>query len=118
MKKHTLKKLGGGFTVGIINGMFGAGGGIIAVPLLRKFGMNDKESHASSVAVILPLSVFSAVLYILDGRVKLSEGLPYVLPGLIGAVLGTLFLSKISPKWLHAIFGALIIYAGIRLMTK
>ncbi len=118
MKKETLKKAVGGVFIGFVNGLFGAGGGILAVPVLRGQGMEDKEAHASSVAVILPISLFSLTLYLFDGRVGFSEGLPYILWGLIGAFIGTKLLSKISGVWLHRVFGLLIIWAGMRFIMK
>lgn len=118
MKRNTLKKCGGGFLVGAVNGLFGAGGGIVAVPMLRKFGVSDKSAHASSVALIFPLSVVSFLLYLFDGRVAFSDGLPYLLPGVGGAVLGTVLLSKIPAKWLHRVFGCFVIFAGVRMMLK
>lgn len=114
----TVKKLLGGILIGILNGMFGAGGGIVAVPLLRSGGIDDKSAHASSIAVILPISLVSLILYLWQGRVGISDGAPYLIWGVLGAVIGTFILSKISRKWLHRTFGALIIYAGVRLLLK
>ena len=65
--KNKIITLTFGFLIGIINGLLGAGGGMIAVPALKKLGMEQKDAHRNAVAVILPLSVLSAVLYILRG---------------------------------------------------
>ena len=108
----------GGFLMGLANSVFGAGGGIIAVPLLEKSGLSKREAHANAVAVILPVSVLSAVLYLIKGTVRLSDASPYILTGIAGAVLGTVILKKISPLLLKRIFGIFIIYAGVRLLTK
>ena len=118
MQKPTVKKLLGGVIIGIVNGLFGAGGGILAVPILGKSGMDDKTSHASSVAVILPISVFTLLLYLLNGRVEIGEGLVYIPWGILGAVAGTTLLSKISSVWLRRLFGLLIIFAGVRFLTR
>ena len=60
MKKITGKwgraALTGGLC-GVLNGLFGAGGGIAAVPLLKAGGLEQKKAHATSLAVILPLAV-------------------------------------------------------------
>ncbi len=116
--KERLKNIGGGVIIGIINGLLGAGGGMLAVPLLKSSGIEQKEAHATSIAVILPLSVISAATYLLKGSVTLSDSVPYLLPGAIGAVLGAVLLGKISDKWLRRVFGIFMIWAGIRLLTR
>lgn len=118
MAKNTARKLLGGLLIGLINGLFGAGGGIVAVPVLKKCCIYDKAAHAASVAVILPVSFFTLILYLLKGRLNLAAGLPYLLPGLLGAYLGTRLLQKISVLWLRRVFGLLIIFAGARFFFK
>ncbi len=108
----------GGFLIGIINGVFGAGGGIIAVEVLKAKGLSQKSAHSNAVAVCLPISALSAALYILNDRVKVADAAPYILWGLIGAVIGTFILKKISPTMLKKIFALFIIYAGVRLLIR
>ncbi|MEE0898710.1 MAG: sulfite exporter TauE/SafE family protein [Acutalibacteraceae bacterium] len=107
-----------GILIGAVNGLFGAGGGIITVPILRKAGLEAKQSHANAVAVILPVSILSGVLYLVNGKVQFSDVSPYILWGLIGSVLGTFVLKKISPLWLKRIFGIFVIYAGVRMILR
>ena len=107
-----------GFFIGIINGLLGAGGGMIAVPALKKLGMDQKDAHRNAVAVILPLSILSAALYLFRGDVSITDTLIFIPGGLIGAGVGTLLLKKISPKWLAAIFGAFMVYSGVRLFFR
>lgn len=118
MKKWNLRKVLGGIFIGVANGLFGAGGGILAVPILRSQGMDDRSAHASSVAVILPVSLFTLTLYLLDGRLNFSEGLPYIIPGIIGGFIGTKMLARVSGVWLHRAFGLLIIFAGMRFIMR
>lgn len=107
-----------GFAIGIVNGLLGAGGGMIAVPLLKKIGLEQKSAHANAIAVILPISILSAFLYLYKDYVNLSDAIPFIPTGILGALLGTYFLRKISPLWLKRIFGAFMIYAGVRLLIK
>ena len=109
---------GAGVAVGVINGMFGAGGGMLAVPLLKRVGLTQREAHANAVAVILPVSVLTAVFYLARGNVNISDSLPFIPTGLIGAYLATLIIKRISPVWLKRIFGGFMIYAGVRLLLK
>lgn len=118
MKKFgfSAKRLLLGAIIGTFNGLFGAGGGILCVPVLIKEGFDRKTAHKNTVAVILPITVASAVLYIIFGRVTIAEGLKYVPGGIIGSFIGTYIMSKIKPKWIRRIFGGFMVWAGWRLM--
>ena len=105
----------GGFAVGLLNGFFGAGGGVLAVPMLKKIGFTEKEAHAGAIGVMLPLSILSAWLYISQGDIKIAQALPFLPGGIIGAVAGALFLKNINSRLLRGFFGALMIYAGVRM---
>ena len=107
-----------GLLVGAVNGMFGAGGGMLAVPFLKKMGLEQKSAHENAVAVILPITVLSAALYVLKDYVSLKASLPYIPTGLLGSVLGTVAIKKISPMWLKRVFGMFMVYAGVRLLLK
>ena len=107
-----------GLSVGIVNGLFGAGGGMLAVPVLKKSGLSQKEAHSNAIAVILPISILSTFLYLYKDYVHFSQALPYIPAGLLGAVIGTYLLKKISPLWLKRIFGLFMVYAGVRLLLK
>ena len=118
MKKEKLLRSLSGLLIGFVNGFLGTGGGIIAVPLLKRTGLSQKESHINAVAVILPVCIVSATLYIMRGDVTFSKAAIYIPTGIIGALAGTYIIKKISVVWLKRIFGLLIIYAGVRLLMK
>ncbi|MBQ3053097.1 MAG: sulfite exporter TauE/SafE family protein [Clostridia bacterium] len=107
-----------GLVIGFANGLLGTGGGILTVPFLKKCGMEQKAAHTNAVAVILPITVLSGALYLVKGHVTVADAIPFIPSGLIGAVIGTFIIKKISPLWLKRIFGVFIIYAGIRLLLK
>ncbi len=119
---------GTGLAVGVLNGMFGAGGGIVAVMLLRLCGRRRRRhdgrsggdqarrAHATSIALIFPLSAFSAWMYVSNGSVKLGDAAPYIPGGILGAALGAALLKIISPKWLKRVFAAFMLYTAYRLM--
>lgn len=113
--KFITRILSGG-AVGAVNGLFGAGGGIVLVPLLMKSGLERKTAHKNAVAVILPITVVSAIGYLTSGHVELLDAVKYIPGGLIGAILGSLLLNKLPQKWLRRIFGAFMVWAGWRLI--
>ncbi len=114
MNKKNLKLALFGFLIGALNGLFGSGGGVLAVPALENSGLDTKKSHASSVAVMLVLSTTSLIIYSIRGSVSLEEGLKLAPFGVAGALIGSLFLKKIKPSTLKRIFGVFLIIAGGR----
>ena len=117
-KKFNLKTAVYGISIGLINGLLGAGGGMLTIPLLKNMGFEQKEAQENAIAVILPISVLSASLYLLRDYVNIADALPYIPTGLIGAVIGTVIIKKISPNLLKKLFGGFMIYAGIRLLLE
>lgn len=107
---------GAGFVIGILNGLLGAGGGMVAVPTLRACGVEGKRSHATSLAVMVPLSLVSAWLYLSAERLELSAALPYLPGGLAGALAGAWLLRRIDTLLLRRVFGVLLIYSAVRLL--
>ena len=104
-----------GLITGLANGLFGSGGGIIAVPMLKKSGITTKESHATSLALTLPLSIVSCFFYIRnsDKRTAIKPHNAYA-----GAIIGGIIMKKIAPKYLKKAFGIILIISGLRLFIK
>ncbi len=107
-----------GLFCGFLNGFFGAGGGTVVVPALSKAGLSEKEAHATSIAVILPVTLVSLIFYLVRGDVHIPDALPFVYSGVVGAVVGAAFLKKISAVWLKRIFGAVILFAAVRMFLR
>ncbi|MCL2857987.1 MAG: sulfite exporter TauE/SafE family protein [Oscillospiraceae bacterium] len=107
-----------GLVVGLLNGFFGAGGGMVGVPMLRALGLETKECHATCIAVILPLSVVSAYLYHRAGAFELRASYIYLPGALAGALVGGWLLPKLDSIWIRRIFGALILFAASRMLLR
>ena len=103
---------------GFINGLLGAGGGMITVPLLKKMGFEQKGAQQNAIAVILPITLLSSAIYLARSYVSITEPLPYIPGGLLGALIGTWLMKKVSNKILRYIFAAFMLYAGARLLLK
>ncbi|MEG0693689.1 MAG: sulfite exporter TauE/SafE family protein [Oscillospiraceae bacterium] len=108
-----------GFFAGILNGFFGAGGGLLVVPMLEASELETKQSHATSIAIILPLSIMSTIMYIINGvKIDISI-LSITIPlGLLGAILGSFLLTKIKSTWLKKIFGVIMIISAVRILLR
>jgi uncharacterized membrane protein YfcA len=107
-----------GAAAGLVNGFFGAGGGMVLVPLLIHLaGLRDRDAFSSAIAVILPLCIVSIVTYALHSSVPFGDALPYLLGGAGGGVLAGLLFQKVPVRALHLGLGALIVFGGVRLIV-
>ena len=104
-----------GALAGVINGAFGAGGGMILIPMLRKFcGIEEKIAFATSVSIILPMSAVSAIIYLWRADVDLLTALPCLVGGTVGGFLGGKLFTNIPTLWLKRIFALFLLYGGVR----
>ncbi len=105
-----------GAAVGAANGLLGGGGGMLCVPLLEKaLGEDVKVSHATTVLVILPVCVASAIVYWSSGRFAIDANLPVIFGVVAGGVLGSALLKIMNGRVTAVIFAALMIMAGVRM---
>lgn len=100
---------------GIVNGLFGAGGGMVLVPLLSLLtAIDEREIFGASIAIILPICVVSILATAAAGTLAWREALPYLIGSAAGGLAAGLWGQKIPTIWLHRGLGALIIWGGIR----
>lgn len=106
-----------GLAVGAVNGLFGAGGGMLAVPVLTfAAGLSEKKAHATAIAVILPLCLVSTVVYAVRGTFDYSVLPPTIAGVLIGGLIGAAALKKLSAPVLNFLFYGLMLFAGVKMM--
>ena len=114
-QKYTLL----GATAGLLNGLLGAGGGVLVVPLLEKMGVPPRKAHAVSLAIMLPISIAGAVSFWLQGVRVPGTLLFSLLPaGFLGALVGSRLLVKIRTVLLRRIFGLFLLASGLRLLLR
>ena len=117
VKYKTLLSVITGAISGFINGLFGGGGGMVVVPMLTKFlKYHSKNSHATAILIILPLSIISGILYCTFGKFNLEVGLPVTIGIVVGGIVGAILLSKLSSKWVMIIFSVAMAVAGGKML--
>lgn len=107
-----------GALTGIANGLFGSGGGIMAVPLLSHAGFDQKKAQATSISITVILSIVSLCVYLFKGSVPLVDSLKYVLFGLLGAAIGSVILKKTKARTLKILFAVMLVISGARMIFK
>lgn len=108
-----------GVGAGIICGLLGTGGGIILVFALKKMqGKNkncesvSRDAFAETIAIILAISVISALIYYKAGNFKISDSFLYLPSAVAGGFVGAILTEKLKINWLSKIFALLVIWAG------
>lgn len=107
-----------GFFSGILNGLFGSGGGLIIIPMLKRKGIDTKKAHATSICIILPISIVSIFFYYINDHINILKSISYIPMGLLGAFVGSIIMKKISNDFLKKIFAIIVIFSSIRLLIK
>ena len=113
MNNTVLLSIAGG-AAGLVNGLFGAGGGMVLVPMLgERTGLSEQERFPASVAIIAPICIVSLLL---SGKWELEfmQILPYLIGSALGGIAAGLWGRKIPTIWLHRGLGILILWGGIR----
>ena len=110
-----------GFAAGVINGLLGAGGGILITYFLyrlMKDGDSDKNDvFAHALLTMLPVSLVSFIIYACRGYLSVDSSLFYLaLPAIVGGAGGAYLLTKIKFKVVRFIFIGLVIYSGLSML--
>lgn len=104
-----------GIGAGAVNGLFGAGGGMVLVPLLTWLTkLEDREIFPASVSIILPICLISLSITFQAGTLSWDTALPYLIGSAAGGVVAGLLAKRIPTVWLHRLLGGLILWGGIR----
>ena len=101
-----------GIAVGAANGLFGGGGGMLAVPLLQRVGLDEKGAHATAILWILPISVMSFVLYAAKGYYRSEVLIPTAIGVTVGGILGAKLLGRMPVKTVNLVFAVMQALAG------
>jgi len=108
-----------GAVVGLILALTGAGGGILAVPLLV-FGLHLSIAQAAPVGLIAVglASALGALLGLREGIVRYRAALLIGLAGMACAPLGVRLAHAISNGPLTLAFSAVLVHVGVRMLRQ
>lgn len=119
MKKENINKIFFGLLIGLICGMFTAGGGLILVPvLINIFKLEEKTARGTAIFCILPLVITAAIMYTNNNNFDINLAIKCALGGVIGAIIGGTILNKAKIKNLQIAFIIFLYYAGINILFK
>ena len=105
-----------GAAAGIVAGLFGAGGGMVLIPLLNLTAKPKENSlFPTSVCIMLPICVTAICMdYLKYSLLPFQTAWPYMLGGAVGGILASILAKKIPTLYLHRGLGLLILWGGVR----
>lgn len=108
-----------GIAMGVLSGLFGIGGGIVAVPaLIALFGFSDLVAKGTALVVMIPTSLVGTVANWRAGTVNLRAGLVIGLVATITSIPGALIALRIPAKPSSVLFGLLLIGVAAQLARR
>lgn len=108
-----------GACAGMVTGLFGAGGGLVLVPLLSLLtDMEENRIFASSITIILPICAVCLAVTALTVGLPMKTALPYLLGSAVGGLFAGLWGRKVPALWLHRCLGIFILWGGYRYLCQ
>jgi uncharacterized membrane protein YfcA len=108
-----------GLAAGTATKVFGIGGGTVFVPsLVMLLGIDIVTAVATSLFVMVPVALISAITSWTSGTLHWALALPLILGIIIGAQIGPRVGKRIPKKRLRQIFGLVLLYAAVNMIWK
>ena len=108
-----------GLLLGSALGLFGGGGGILAVPMLvGLLGMDVDQAATASLVIVLFGALGGLVSHHRAGRVLWTAGLVFGATSIVGATVGALLAARV-PDWIKlSAFLVLMLAAGLAMLRN
>ena len=107
-----------GFLIGLSLGALGAGGSVLAVPVLvYAAGEGARRATATSLVVVGLAAAVGMLAHYRAGRVRVGTGLAFGLAGVGGSIAGTALNRHLDPNVLLLAFSLLVMIAAWRMVV-
>lgn len=109
-----------GLVTGFLSGMFGVGGGFVIVPALVLFsGMKIHQAVATSLLVIVLVSISGVTSYVASGNeLSWETALQFLIGGFLGMWIGGLVSKRLKGPTLQKVFAAGVVLVAIFVISK
>jgi uncharacterized membrane protein YfcA len=108
-----------GLVMGVASGLFGIGGGVIAVPaLVAVFGVSDLIAKGTSLLVLVPTSIVGTIANLRAKAVDARSGLVVGVAATVAAVPGVALAVLIPPRLSSILFAVLLLIAAAQLTVR
>lgn len=119
-RKHTIIAIVSGIVIGLLNGIFGAGGGLLVLLVLVCLLQYELKTALGTSLFIMAFTAMVGALshFIIGGIPDTNILLTCICSAFAGAWLSSVFANKISAKALNRIIGIVLLGLGFAMMLK
>ena len=111
--------LGLGFAAGVTAGLFGVGGGLLAVLALTLIlGLGQLEAQASSLLSVIPVALVGAWRQHGYGNLRLRDGVLLGALASAGGVGGVAIANAVPERALEIAFACLVLFVAARMVQR
>ena len=108
---------------GVLSGALGAmglgGGGVLILYLTLVLDTPQLKAQGMNLMFFLPCALTAVIIYAVQKKISFRALLPFLLSGIPGVLAGTAFSGIVGAKIVAKLFGAGLIFMGIReIFTK
>ncbi|TXE66649.1 sulfite exporter TauE/SafE family protein [Serratia nematodiphila] len=110
-----------GFTVGLLSGFLGIGGGFLVVPVLVwLFRCSTLDAIATSLMVVFAMGVSTSLSYALAGYVAPENTLLIILGGFFGGAMGTVIAHRLkkNTRAIELLFSMMLLAMALYMLIK
>ena len=93
----------------------GGGGALFVVVLAMLFHLPERVAAATSLVVVIPTTIFGAVGHFRGGHVDVPRGLPLLVAGPVGAVLGSVAMLHVNDALATRLLCAFLLLLGVQM---
>jgi len=116
----------GGLAAGFMNGLLGAGGGILLVFIMNAMilrhgtstDVDNRDILANALASMLPVTAVSVISYATRGALPKEDLSLFLIPAIIGGVGGAWLLDRMNATLVRTIFAIIVIFSGIAMIVR
>ena len=108
-----------GFAAGMTAGLFGVGGGVLAVlALTLVVGLDQHEAQATSLLAVIPVALVGTWRQHRYGNLRPRDGALLGLLSIGGSLGGVVIANAMSERTLEVTFACLVLFVAYRLVRR
>jgi len=108
-----------GAAIGLFSGLFGIGGGTIAIPaLVLLFGYSQQTAQGTSLLVMVPTALMGAFAYWQGGRLNVWTAAALMVGSIAFARLGAVLALMLPQAQLKTMFALFLVIVAARMMPR